>query len=145
MNTYINFIPFLQHYKKIRRFLIIQFSALVSTIDNNLRNASAHNSIDYNIKRNVKLYDSKLKNRKLIKEIKYKNILEKYEKLNDLVIAIIFGYVMNLEVIYLLALDSLDFKFMLLKRNLRIRNYFFFAFLLGKKLFNSFIIIFLLM
>jgi hypothetical protein len=91
------------------------FSALVSTIDNDLRNASAHNSIDYSEKGIVKLYDSRLKNRTLIKEIKYKNILEKYEKLNDLVIAITFGYILNLEVIYLRALDSPEFKFFVIE------------------------------
>ncbi|MCK4669802.1 MAG: hypothetical protein KAT43_01270 [Nanoarchaeota archaeon] len=87
------------------------FSDLVSTVDNDLRNASAHNSIDFSQKGKLLLYDGKHKKRRLLKVLKYQQVLDKYEKLSDLALATIFGYIMNLEVHYLFALDSPEFKF----------------------------------
>lgn len=88
------------------------YSNLVGTVDNDLRNGSAHSSIDYSSEKGFLLiYDNNTKNRKLIKKIQYSDVLKKYDSLSDLTLAALFSYMMNRELYYLWALDSPDFKF----------------------------------
>lgn len=88
------------------------FSHLVGTIDNDLRNGSAHSSIDYTTEKGIiRIYDSNRKDRKLIKKLTYAEVLKKYDSLVDLAYAVLFSYLLNREVYYLKALDSPDFKF----------------------------------
>ncbi len=88
------------------------YSNLVGTIDNDIRNGSAHSSIDYtSIKGKLIIYNSNKKNKREIKKVSFSDMLRKYDSLSDLTFAVLFSYLMSRELYYLWALDSPDFKF----------------------------------
>lgn len=96
----------------IIRFLKIKkYNSLVGTIDVHLRNAGTHFSLDYTEKGVVKVFDSSAKSRKLIKNFRYDEIIDKHKKINELALALIFSYLMNERIIWLFTIDSPDFKF----------------------------------
>ncbi len=96
----------------IIRFLKVKkYKSLVGSIDIHLRNAGTHFSLDFNKKGVVKVFDSSTKRRKLIKNFKYDDIIDKHKKINELALALIFSYLMNERIICLFTIDSLDFKY----------------------------------
>ena len=96
----------------IIRFLKIKkYNSLVGTIDTNLRNAGTHFSLDLTEKGVVKVFDSSKKKRKLIKNFKYEDIIDKHKKINELALALIYSYLINERIIWLFTIDSPDFKF----------------------------------
>jgi hypothetical protein len=96
----------------IIRFLKVKkYKSLVGSIDIHLRNVGTHFSLDFNKKGVVKVFDSSTKRRKLIKNFKYDDIIDKHKKINELALALIFSYLMNERIICLFTIDSLDFKY----------------------------------
>jgi hypothetical protein len=95
----------------IRYLKINKYNSLVGTIDIYLRNAGTHSSLDYTEKGVVKVFDNSTKRRKLIKNFKYNDIIDKHKKINELALALIFSYLMNERIIWLFTIDSPDFKF----------------------------------
>lgn len=88
-----------------------KYNSLVGTIDIFLRNGASHSSLDFSEKGVVKVYDNPTKTRKLIKNFKYDDIIDKNKKIKELALALIFSYLMNERIIWLLTIDSPDFKF----------------------------------
>jgi len=87
------------------------YNSLVGTIDTNLRNAGTHVSLDWSEKGVVKLFDTPTKKRKQIKNLRYDEIIDKRQKINELALALIFSYIINERIIWLFTLDSPDFRF----------------------------------
>ncbi|MFA5406750.1 MAG: hypothetical protein WC307_05325 [Candidatus Nanoarchaeia archaeon] len=92
------------------------FSNIVKLITEKLRHSATHWSIDYSKKGKVLVYDTISRERKLLFEKTYEDLINSFNVIKNLTRALFFSYLMNREIIFFRVLDSLDLKFLLIEK-----------------------------
>ncbi|MDP2667043.1 MAG: hypothetical protein Q8P05_06100 [Candidatus Diapherotrites archaeon] len=91
------------------------FSDLVDPIDPILRNGRSHYALEQIEKGKLHIYNTKFKDRKLLKIYDIQDVIDKYMEFCDFARALVITDVLNDELLLLKALDSPDFKFFVIE------------------------------